>query len=115
MQYEVHYKTAASPQWELTNLGTFHDPIEADTAAHSWQAGYERAHGAVIETRVESAGWFDRMANAAPFLQAALVAMLEEYCNIATSGDAGYWEPENQAIVKQARAALALTQPLADQ
>ncbi|VTU32165.1 hypothetical protein H4CHR_02956 [Variovorax sp. PBS-H4] len=48
---------------------------------------------------------------AAPELSAALSALLDRYVALANSGDAGNWDPETEGAVKDARAALAKTQP----
>jgi hypothetical protein len=39
-------------------------------------------------------------------LREALSAMTEKYCQLAGSGDAGFWNPEEEPEVIQARAAL---------
>lgn len=39
-------------------------------------------------------------------LEAALVGLLEHYINLANSGDAGFWDPEKEPVVINARAAL---------
>lgn len=44
---------------------------------------------------------------AAPLLLSALVEVLEHYCSLANSGDAGFWNPEDEPEVKRARAVLA--------
>lgn len=48
-----------------------------------------------------------RLAAAAPDLHAALALFLAEYVELVESGDAGYWDPEQENKVKLARAALA--------
>jgi hypothetical protein len=47
-------------------------------------------------------------------LLAALERLLECYCALANSGDAGNWDPEEQAEVIQARAAIAAAKPTID-
>lgn len=42
-------------------------------------------------------------------LRFALIAVTEEYCQLANSGDAGFWNPEEVPSVILARAALNIT------
>lgn len=42
-------------------------------------------------------------------LVAALDTFVSEYVELVNSGDAGFWEPEDEPKVKAARAALALS------
>ena len=44
---------------------------------------------------------------AAPDLYAALRSMTAKYVALAESGDCGFWNPEDEPAVKNARAALA--------
>ena len=41
-------------------------------------------------------------------LREALVAMTKHYVRLVNSGDAGFWNPEDEDVVKQARAAIAM-------
>lgn len=43
----------------------------------------------------------------APELLAALQTLLNDYVELVNSGDAGFWDPEEEAQVKAARAAIA--------
>lgn len=45
--------------------------------------------------------------SAAPDLLAALKATLEIHVDMANSGDCGFWDPEDEEHVKQARAAIS--------
>ena len=49
-----------------------------------------------------------RAVNAHDALVEALEAMVDNLVQLADSGDAGFWDAEDQECVKQARAALAL-------
>ena len=49
----------------------------------------------------------DRVAQAAPALLVALVALLDHYVALAVSGDAGNWDHNQEAEVIAARAAIA--------
>lgn len=40
-------------------------------------------------------------------LRAALVGLLDRYCDLVNCGDCGYWDPEKEEPVKAARAALS--------
>ena len=40
----------------------------------------------------------------------ALAALLEHYLSLVNSGDSGFWDPEEEDVVKDARAALASDQ-----
>jgi hypothetical protein len=43
---------------------------------------------------------------------AALKAITKRYVDLAGSGDCGFWDPENEPEVKQARAAIAAAEAL---
>ena len=43
---------------------------------------------------------------AAPCLLSALEGILDRYTGLVNSGDAGNWDPEDEDVVKQARAAI---------
>lgn len=59
------------------------------------------------EINKANAAFLTRAVNAHDDLVAALKAMVEWHCDLANSGDAGFWDPEEDAQVKAARAALA--------
>jgi hypothetical protein len=44
-------------------------------------------------------------------LRAALTSITNRYCDLAESGDCGFWDPEDEDEVKQARAAIAPDAP----
>ena len=44
-------------------------------------------------------------------LEAALIGMTERYCDLVNSGDAGFWNPEEEPEVIAARAALVTISP----
>lgn len=48
-----------------------------------------------------------KLISAAPELLAALMKFTEDYVEMVNSGDCGFWDPENEAKVKAARAAIA--------
>ena len=48
---------------------------------------------------------------AAPALYEALAALLESHAQLVNSGDCGFWDVEEEAPVKLARAALAAARP----
>jgi len=48
-----------------------------------------------------------RLIAAAPDMFEALAGLLEHYLSLVNSGDAGFWDPEKEAQVIAARAALA--------
>jgi hypothetical protein len=56
--------------------------------------------------RQEVAQWICDHLNAHDDLVEALKATVEAYCDLANSGDCGFWDPEITDEVKQARAAL---------
>jgi hypothetical protein len=45
-----------------------------------------------------------------PELLYALTVMVEKYCDLVNSGDAGNWNPETDEAVKIARKAIALVE-----
>jgi len=61
-------------------------------------------------TKVPSAADADLM-TAAPDLFHALETFVKEYVSLVESGDAGFWNPEEEAKVIAARAALSKANP----
>lgn len=66
----------------------------ADHGFGTWRSGEEQLANA-------------RLIAAAPDLLEALKTCLSTYVDLANSGDAGFWDPEKEAHVQAARAAIA--------
>lgn len=60
-----------------------------------------------LEEAHENAAFIVRAVNSHAELIAALNAMTERYVTLAGSGDCGFWDPETEQEVIDARAALA--------
>jgi hypothetical protein len=86
-------------------------PTDADIERHRINEAEREIHRAEENTNPqcevdEEATKYARLIAAAPELYEALEKTLETYVALANSGDAGFWEPEQEDHVIKARAAL---------
>lgn len=73
----------------------------------AWNTPYSADADAILAA-LDAAGYVVVQRGAHDALVAALDTFVSEYVELVNSGDAGFWEPEDEPKVKAARSALAL-------
>lgn len=66
----------------------------------------DRIIGRISDAPMPTERLLDEAVSEIDLLRVALNGMLEHYVGLVNSGDAGHWDPEGEAVVVMARAAL---------
>lgn len=85
------------PNWKCRRFG-----VEGEWSVAVVDDLSEGQDGAEFETEANA-----HLISAAPEMLEALEQFMEEYVELVNSGDAGFWNPEDEDKVKVARAAIS--------
>jgi hypothetical protein len=96
---------ASTPDWSIHPGATFKEAVERDAICHLPETTTK-----TVEQVGANAKFIVRACNAHEAMLDALKGVTEHYAELINSGDAGNWDPEQEAVIIKARAAVALAE-----